>query len=79
VLVAAIREVRVITSDGIKATIRIEYEDGSTQVVVADQLKIPSPVQPTEVKLQVARELMKLSVSLQQVVPDQIVIIWTAE
>jgi hypothetical protein len=75
--VAAVKEVRVTTRDRRRATVIIEYESGSTQLVVADQLKMPSPLDPAEAKLQVARTLNKLRVALPRIEPDQIVIVWT--
>jgi len=58
---AEIREVRVTTTDGETATVKVKYENGTTQVIVADQLAMPSPLEPTAAKIQVANQLNKLS------------------
>jgi hypothetical protein len=47
---AGIRGVWVTSTDGRKATIRVEYDDGSTQVIFADQLLMPSPLDPAAAK-----------------------------
>jgi hypothetical protein len=76
---ATIREVRVITADGKTAIVQVEHEDGTTQVIAADQLTMPSPLQPAVAKIQVADQLSKLSINLQHVEPDQIIIEWERE
>ena len=74
---AALRAVRVTTIDGRNAIVTIEHDDGSTQVVVADQLLMPSPLDPAVAKVEVAKALNKLRVALPRIEPDQIVIAWT--
>jgi hypothetical protein len=76
---AGIREVRVTTTDGRTAIVKLEYEDGTTQVIAADQLLMPSPLAPTDAKIQVASQLSKLSINLPHVEPDQIIIEWKRE
>jgi hypothetical protein len=74
---AGVREVRVTTIDGRQATVRVEYDEGVTQVIFADQLSMPSPLEPAAAKIQVANQLKKLAIDLQDVEPDQIIIEWT--
>jgi hypothetical protein len=76
---AGIREVRVTTTDGRTAIVKLEYEDGTTQVIAADQLLMPSPLAPADAKIQVASQLSKLSINLPHVEPDQIIIEWKRE
>jgi hypothetical protein len=76
---AGIREVRVTTADGRTAIVKVEYEDGTTQVITADHLTMPSPLEPAVAKIQVANQLRKLSANLQHVEPDQIIIEWERE
>jgi hypothetical protein len=76
---AGIREVRVTTTNGKTATVRVEYEDGTTQVIVADQLLMPSPLEPAVAKIQVANQLRKLSINLHHIEPDQITMEWKRE
>ena len=71
---AGIREVRVTTTDGRTAIVRVEYQDGTTQVIAADQLLMPSPLEPADAKVQVANQLRELSLNLPHVEPDQIII-----
>jgi hypothetical protein len=74
--VADVKEVRVTTANGIDATITIEYEDGSTQIIAADELKMPSPLDPSTAKLRVAEALRKSGVNLLFINPEQITILW---
>jgi hypothetical protein len=73
---ASIRSVWVTGTDGRKATVRVEYDDGRTQVILADQLLMPSPLEPAAAKIQVANQLKKLTVAPQGIEPDQIIIEW---
>jgi hypothetical protein len=75
----AIREVQVTTTDGRGAIVKVEYEDGTAQVIVADQLSMPSPLEPAAAKIQVANQLSQLSINLPHVDPDQIIILWKRE
>jgi hypothetical protein len=34
--------------------VRLQYDDGVTQVILADQLSVPSPLEPAAAKIQVA-------------------------
>jgi hypothetical protein len=77
--VATIREVRVTTTDGKTAIVKVEYEDGTTRIIVADQLSIPSPLEPAAAKIQVANQLGNLSVNPPHVEPNQIIIEWERE
>jgi hypothetical protein len=74
---AGIREVRVTTTDGRKATVSVEYDDGRTQFIFADQLSMPSPLDPVAAKIRVANQLKSLSLDLQDIEPAQIIIEWT--
>jgi hypothetical protein len=74
---AGVREVRVTTIDGRQATVRVEREDGVIQVILADHLSMLSPIEPAAAKIQVANQLKKLAIELQDVEPDQIIIEWT--
>jgi hypothetical protein len=74
---AGIREVRVTTAGTRKAAVRVEYDDGSTQVVLADQLSMPSP-SDVAAKIRVANQLKKLSFDLPDIGPDQITVESTA-
>jgi hypothetical protein len=56
---AGVREVRVTTIDGRQATVRVEYDEGVTKVIFADQLSMPSPLEPAAAKIQVANQLKK--------------------
>jgi hypothetical protein len=76
---ATIREVRVTTTDGRAAIVNVQYEDGTAQVIVADQLSMPSPLEPAAAKIQVANQLSNLSINLPHVEPDQIIIVWKRE
>jgi hypothetical protein len=75
--VTRIREDRVTTTDGNTATVKVEYQDGTTQIIVADQLRLSSPLEPAAAGVQVANQLNKLNIDLQYVEPDQIVIEWS--
>jgi hypothetical protein len=72
-----IRAVRVTTAGARKAAVRVEYDDGSIQVILADELLMPSPLEPAAAKIQVANQLKKLSIAPQGIEPDQIIIEWT--
>jgi hypothetical protein len=74
---AGVREVRVTTIDGRQATVRVEYDEGITQVIFADQLLMRSRLEPAAAMSQVANQLKKLAIDLQDVEPDQIIIEWT--
>jgi hypothetical protein len=73
---ASIIAIWVTGNDGRKATVRVEYDDGRTQVILADQLLMPSPLEPAAAKIQVANQLKKLTVAPQGIEPDQIIIEW---
>jgi hypothetical protein len=73
---AGIKEVRVTTTDGRKVTVRVEYDDGRTQFIFADELSMPSPLEPAAAKIQVANQLKKLAVAPQDIDPAKIVIEW---
>jgi hypothetical protein len=73
---ASIRAIWVTGTDGRKATARVEYDDGRTQIILADQLLMPSPLEPAAAKIQVANQLKKLTVAPQGIEPDQIIIEW---
>jgi hypothetical protein len=47
---AGVREIRVTTTDGKNATVRLEYEDGFTHVILRDQLSLTSPLDPAAAK-----------------------------
>jgi hypothetical protein len=74
-----IREVRVTTTDGKTAAVKVKWEDGTTQVIFADQLRLPSPLEPAAAKVQVAKQLNKLNVNLQHIEPDHVIIEWRTE
>jgi hypothetical protein len=74
----AVKEVWVTNNDGRQVTVRVEYDDGRIGVILADQLSMPSPLEPTAAKTQIANQLKKLTVGLQDIEPDQITIEWTA-
>jgi hypothetical protein len=76
---AGIREVRVTITNGKIATLKVEHEDGTTQLIVADQLPLPSPVEPAAAKVHVANQLNKLSADLQHIEPDHVIIEWQTE
>lgn len=76
---ATIREVRVTTTDGKTGIVKVEYEDGVTRIIVADQLSMPSPLEPAAAKIQVANQLGNLSINPPHVEPDQIIIEWERE
>jgi hypothetical protein len=72
-----IRAVRITTAGARKAAARVEYDDGSTQVILADQLLMPSPLDPAAAKIQVASQLKKLAIAPRGIEPNQIIIEWT--
>jgi hypothetical protein len=72
-----IRAVRVTTAGARKAAVRVEYDDGSAQVILADQLLMPSPLEPAAARIQVANQLKNLTVAPQGIEPNQIIIEWT--
>jgi FtsP/CotA-like multicopper oxidase with cupredoxin domain len=72
-----IRAVRVTTAGARKAAVRVEYDDGSAQVILADQLLMPPPLEPAAARIQVANRLKKLTVAPQGIEPNQIIIEWT--
>jgi hypothetical protein len=55
-----VRHVRVTTTDGKNVTVTVEYQDGFTHVILADQLTMPSPLDPAAAKIQVANQLKAL-------------------
>jgi hypothetical protein len=55
----------------------MEYADWTTEVVLADQLLMPSPLDPAAAKIQVANQLSKLNINLHHIEPEQIIIEWT--
>jgi hypothetical protein len=76
---AGVREVRVATTDGKSAHVRIEYERGDAgdaYVILSDQLSFPSPLDPGAAKIQVVNQLKTLGIDLLNIEPDQIVIEW---
>jgi hypothetical protein len=72
-----IRAVRVTTAGARKAAVRVEYDDGSAKAILADQLLMPSPLEPAAATIQVANQLKKLTVAPQGIEPNQIIIEWT--
>jgi hypothetical protein len=73
---AGIREVRTTTTDGKDSTVSVEYEDGTTHVIVPHQLTFPSPLEPAVAKIRVVNLLKKLGADLLDIEPDQITIEW---
>jgi len=73
---AGVREVRVRTTDGKSAHVRVEYEHGDAYVILSDQLLLPSPLDPAAAKIQVVTQLKTLGADLLNIEPDQIVIEW---
>jgi hypothetical protein len=73
---AGVREVRVATTDGKSAHVRIECEHGDAYVILSDQLSFPSPLDPGAAKIQVVNQLKTLGIDLLNIEPDQIVIEW---
>jgi hypothetical protein len=76
---AEIKEARVTTTDSRKANVRVECDDGTTQLILADRLLMPSSFEPATAKLQVADQLKKLAIDLPPIEPDRIIIEWTRE
>jgi hypothetical protein len=74
---AGVREVRVTNNDRRRVTVKVEYDDGVTQVILADRLSMPLSLDPTAAKIQVANQLKKLTACPQDIEPDQITIEWT--
>jgi hypothetical protein len=73
---AGIREVRLTTADGKDCALSVEYEYGTTHLIVPDQLAMSSPLEPAAAKLQVANLLKRLGADLQNIEPDLIIIEW---
>jgi hypothetical protein len=73
-----IRQVQVTTTDGKNATVTVQYEDGFTHVILADQLSMPSPLDPASAKIQVANQLKALGTDLTHIEPDRMMIEWPA-
>lgn len=73
---ARIREVRVTTRDGKDSAISVEYEDGTTHLIVPHQLAIRSPLEPAVAKIQVVNLFKSLGTDLLNIETDQIVIEW---
>ena len=71
---AGVRAVWVTTYDGRRVAVRVEYDDGATGMIFADQLSMPSPSVPAAAKVQLANQLKKLSVGLKDIEPDQIIL-----
>jgi hypothetical protein len=71
-----IRRVRVTTPDGKNSAVTVEYEDGTTHLIVPHQLTISSPLEPGAAKIQVLNLLRRLGDDLQKIEPDQIRIEW---
>jgi hypothetical protein len=70
--------VRVTTANGKDATVRVEYEDGVTRVIIPRDLPIPSRLELAAAKTRVVNQLKGLGADLQNIEPDQIVIEWAA-
>jgi hypothetical protein len=73
---AGVREVRVTTTDGTSAHVRIEYENGDAYVILSDQMSLPSSLDLGSAKIQVVNQLKTLGADLLNIEPDQIVIEW---
>jgi len=73
---AGVREVRITTTDGKSAHVRIEYEHGDAYVILSDQLSLPSPLDPGAAKIQVVNQLKTFGADLLNIEPDQVVIEW---
>ncbi len=73
---ASVRLVWVTGPDARKARVNVDYDDGSIQVILADQLLMPSPSDPAAAKVQIADQLKTLTVAPQGIEPDQISIDW---
>ena len=71
---ARVTAVRVTRTDGKDATVRVEYEDGVTHVIIPRDSPIPSPLEPGAAKIRVVNQLKGLGADLQNIEPDQIVI-----
>ena len=72
--IARVREVRVTTTDSKDATVRVEYEDGVTHVILPH--KLISPLEPAAAKLQVVDQLKGLGADLPNIEPDQVIVEW---
>ena len=70
--------VRVTTANGKDATVRVEYEDGVTRVIIPRDLPILSRLELAAAKTRVVNQLKGLGADLQNIEPDQIVIEWAA-
>jgi hypothetical protein len=71
---AGVRAVWVTIHDGRRVAVKVEYDDGGTGMIFADQLSMPSPSVPAAAKVQLANQLKKLSVGLKDIEPDQIIL-----
>jgi hypothetical protein len=66
---AVVQEVRITTTDGKIAAVRVEYNDGGTDLIVAEPL--PSRLDPAALKIQVANQLKAFGTDAD---PDQMII-----
>jgi hypothetical protein len=54
----------------------VDYEDGTTHLIVPHQLAMPSPLEPAAARIQVVNLLARLDADLLSIEPDQTIIEW---